>query len=46
MVICDIGHFESEQFTINLLTEILRQKFPTFAVLKPDIQTNPVYYYF
>lgn len=46
LVICDIGHYESEQFTINLLAEILRQKFPTFAVLKPDTQTNPVYYYF
>lgn len=46
LVICDIGHYESEQFTISLLAEILRQKFPTFAVLKPDTQTNPVYYYF
>ena len=46
LVICDIGHYESEQFTINLLSDILRQKFPTFAVLKPDTQTNPVNYYF
>jgi dinuclear metal center YbgI/SA1388 family protein len=46
MFICDIGHYESEQFTADLLTEILHQKFPTFAVLKSDIQTNPVHYYF
>jgi dinuclear metal center YbgI/SA1388 family protein len=46
MLICDIGHYESEQFTTDLLTEILHQKFPTFAVLKSDIQTNPVHYYF
>jgi len=46
LLICDIGHFESEQFTINLLTEILQQKFPTFAVLKSDTKTNPIYYYF
>lgn len=46
LLICDIGHYESEQFTINLLADILQQKFPTFAVLKPDTQTNPVYYYF
>jgi len=45
MVIADIGHFESEQFTIELLAEILEQKFPNFAVLKTKIQTNPVQYF-
>ena len=45
MVIADIGHFESEQFTIDLLTEILEQKFPNFAVLKTKTQTNPVRYF-
>jgi dinuclear metal center YbgI/SA1388 family protein len=45
MLICDIGHYESEQFTIDLLAEHLQQKFPTFAVLKPDHTTNPVYYF-
>lgn len=45
MVIADIGHFESEQFTNELLHEILLQKFPTFAVLKSGIQTNPVNYF-
>lgn len=45
-LLCDIGHFETEQFTIDLIAEILRQKFPTFAILKSDKHTNPVYYYF
>lgn len=45
MIIADIGHFESEQFTIDLLAELLVQKFPTFAVLKPDTKTNPVQYF-
>jgi hypothetical protein len=45
MVIADIGHYESEQFTIGLLQEILVQKFPTFAVLKTSVNTNPVRYY-
>lgn len=45
MVIADIGHFESEQFTTTLLAELLEQKFPTFAVLKSGIQTNPVQYF-
>lgn len=45
MMICDIGHFESEQFTVELLYEILEEKFPTFAVLKSKIKTNPVNYF-
>ena len=45
MVIADIGHFESEQFTIDLLFEVLREKFRNFAILKSDIKTNPVNYY-
>jgi len=44
MILADIGHYESEQFTINLLQEILAEKFPTFAVLKTGINTNPVHY--
>ncbi len=45
MVIADIGHFESEQFTVDLLTDVLQQKFPTFAVLKTEVDTNPVKYF-
>ncbi len=45
LLLADIGHFESEQFTINLLQEVLAQKFPTFAVLKTAIKTNPVQYF-
>lgn len=46
ILIADIGHYESEQFTINLLQEILLQKFPTFAILKTKVNTNPVNYFF
>ena len=45
MLIADIGHYESEQFTIDLLFDILKQKFPTFAVLKTTVKTNPVSYF-
>jgi len=45
LVIADIGHFESEQFTIDLLFDILREKFLNFAVLKTEIETNPVRYF-
>ena len=45
LVIADIGHFESEQFTIDLLFEVLQEKFRNFAVLKSGTKTNPVNYY-
>lgn len=44
ILLADIGHYESEQFTKNLLTAYLSEKFPNFAVLKSDINTNPVHY--
>ncbi len=45
MVVADIGHYESEQYTIDLLFDLLRQKFPTFALLKTEVETNPVQYF-
>jgi dinuclear metal center YbgI/SA1388 family protein len=45
ILVCDIGHFESEQFTIDLLYDILREKFTNFAVLKTKVKTNPVHYF-
>ncbi len=45
MVIADIGHWESEQFTNELLHSILQAKFPNFAVLKTKTGTNPVQYF-
>ena len=44
LVIADIGHYESEQFTIELLYEIIREKFPTFALHCTKVNTNPVHY--
>jgi putative NIF3 family GTP cyclohydrolase 1 type 2 len=45
ILIADIGHFESEQFTQQLLYEIIRKKFTTFAVRLTEINTNPVKYF-
>jgi dinuclear metal center YbgI/SA1388 family protein len=45
ILLADIGHWESEQFTTDLLIEILQAKFPTFAVLKSGVKTNPVNYF-
>ncbi len=45
IVIADIGHFESEQFTKELFCELLTKKFPTFAVRLSEVNTNPVFYF-
>lgn len=45
LMIADVGHYESEQFTIELLGEILTKKFTNFAVLLTDVNTNPIKYY-
>ena len=44
IVIADIGHYESEQFTINLLQELISRKFSTFAAHCTKMDTNPVNY--
>lgn len=45
ILLADIGHYESEQFTMDLLTELLQEKLSNFAVLKTEINTNPVTYF-
>lgn len=45
MVLADIGHYESEQYTVELLHDLLVGKIPNFAVLKTSVDTNPVRYF-
>jgi dinuclear metal center YbgI/SA1388 family protein len=45
IMIADIGHYESEQFTIELLRDLISKKFSTFAAFSTTIVTNPVFYY-
>jgi dinuclear metal center YbgI/SA1388 family protein len=45
IVIADIGHYESEQFTSEIFEAILKEKFPTFAILLSSLNTNPVKYF-
>src|SRR5690606_14917013 len=40
ILLCDIGHFESEQFVTEHLVDILSQKFTTFAICKSNKKTN------
>lgn len=44
IVIADIGHFESEQFTSELFYNILIENFPKFAVHLSTANTNPINY--
>ena len=46
IIIADIGHYESEQFTPEIFESLLKEKFPTFAILLSNLNTNPVKYYF
>ncbi len=45
LLVCDIGHYESEQYTINLLQELISGNFSTFAAHCTEINTNPVHYF-
>ncbi len=45
IIIADIGHYESEQFTTEIFADILNKKFPNFAILLSNLSTNPVKYF-
>jgi putative NIF3 family GTP cyclohydrolase 1 type 2 len=44
IIIADIGHYESEQYTKDLLGNVLKQKFVTFASIFSKSVTNPISY--
>ena len=44
IVVADIGHYETEQFTKNLLVDYLTKKIPNFAVRLSESKTNPIKY--
>ncbi len=44
IILCDIGHYESEIFTKQLLGEVLSQKFPNIALYFTRVVTNPTSY--
>jgi dinuclear metal center YbgI/SA1388 family protein len=45
ILLLDIGHFESEQFTPEIFYEIITEKFPKFAIHLSKTNTNPVNYF-
>lgn len=44
LVLADIGHYETEQYTKNLLVDYLTKKFTNFAIVLSVCNTNPVKY--
>ncbi len=45
IIIADIGHFESEKYTIDLLYDLIINNFSTFAAHYTKIVTNPIKYF-
>ena len=41
----EAGHFESEQYTVDLLADVLHQSFPQLKVMKTEYKTSPINYY-
>jgi dinuclear metal center YbgI/SA1388 family protein len=44
LLLADIGHFESEKFTTEILYDLIIKKFPTFALRFSETNTNPINY--
>lgn len=44
IVIADIGHYESEQFTVDLLVEFLSRSFAELKITPTVVKTNPIHY--
>lgn len=45
IIIADIGHFESEQFTQQLLYDLIHQRFADLPLRLTSVNTNPVKYF-
>ena len=44
MLLAELGHYQSEKFTIELLADLLSKEFPALTVIKTSINTNPIRY--
>ena len=45
MLVADIGHYESEKFSLELLHNLIQKKFPNFALRFSETKTNPINFY-
>jgi dinuclear metal center YbgI/SA1388 family protein len=44
ILLADIGHYESEIFSTEILHDLILKKFPNFAVRFSEVNTNPINY--
>jgi dinuclear metal center YbgI/SA1388 family protein len=44
ILIAEMGHYESEQYTVDLLAEVLSRRFPELKIVKTTLNTNPINY--
>jgi dinuclear metal center YbgI/SA1388 family protein len=44
ILLADIGHFESEKFSTEIIYDLIIKKFPTFALRFSEKNTNPINY--
>ena len=44
IIIADLGHYESEQYTIELIADLLIKNFTNFAIRLTSVNTNPINY--
>ncbi len=45
LLLADIGHYESEKFSLEILHDMIQKKFPNFALRFSEIKTNPINFY-
>lgn len=43
--LCDIGHYESEQYTPQIIINFLKEQAKDLVILQSQIKTNPIHYY-
>ena len=45
IILMDIGHFESERYTIDLIYSTIHSAYPNVSIAKTKLSTNPVHYF-
>lgn len=44
ILIATLGHYQSEQFTVQLMARILRNAYPDLRIVETKVNTNPIHY--
>ena len=44
LLIAEMGHYESEQYTVEIFAEVLEKRFPELRIVKTSHNTNPINY--